>query len=217
MTNQRKPKKALSVADVLSYKPKTIPFEGKWRDAIGLPELKGSWLIYGDSGMGKTSFAMQLGRYLCSINESLWFRTAYDSIEEGLSSSIQEAYKRTGMANVARRFLLLDKESIEDLQIRLKERRSPDVIFIDSVQYAELTRKTYKELVDMFGAKLFIFISHADGDKPKGALAQSIYYDANVCIYVHGFVANVTKSRYGGSGEIVVSESKRQEFWSIKQ
>lgn len=213
----RKPKKALSVADVLSYNPKTIPFEGKWLEAIGEPELKGSWIIFGGSGMGKTSFAMQLGRYLCSINDNLWYRTAYNSLEEGISKSIQSAYKRTGMANVSKRFLLLDKEPIEDLETRLKDRRSPDIIFIDSVQYSGLTRKTYKELVDTFSNKLFIFLSHADGDNPKGALANDIYYDANVCIMVKGFIATVTKSRYGGNGEITVSESKAKEFWSIKQ
>lgn len=214
MSNQTKPKKALSVADVLSYNPTTIPFEGKWLDAIGEPEIKGSWLIYGDSGMGKTSFAMQLGRYLCSVNDKLWFRTAYNTIEEGLSKSIQDVYKRTGMANVARRFLLLDKEPIEQLKIRLKARKSPDIIFIDSVQYAELTRKTYKELVDMFGSKLFIFISHVDKQyEPRGALAQSIYYDANVCIRIEGFLATVTKSRYGRQGEIIISEKKYKEHW----
>ncbi|MBF0576628.1 ATP-binding protein [Dysgonomonas sp. GY617] len=212
MSNPKKPKRALSVADVLNYEPNTIPFEGKWGEAIGEPELKGSWIIYGESGEGKTSFAMQLGRYLCSINEKLWYRTAYNSIEEGLSDSIKKAYIRTGMANVSGRFLLLDKEPIADLKERLRKRRSPDIIFIDSVQYTGLTKKEYKELIDEFSNKLFIFISHADGQKPKGALAQDIYYDAFVCICVKGFIASVTKSRYGGSGEIVVSEKKAKEY-----
>lgn len=210
---KKKPKKALSVADVLSYKPNTIPLEGKWRDMIGEPELKGAWIIYGESGEGKTSFAMQLGRYLCSVNDQLWYRTAYDSIEEGLSFSIQESYRRTGMANVSGRFLLLDKEPIADLKERLRKRKSPDIIFIDSVQYSRLTKREYKELIDEFSNKLFIFISHADGSTPKGALAQDIYYDAFVCICVKGFIASVTKSRYGGNGEIVISEKKAKEYY----
>lgn len=211
MVNPKKNKRALSVSDVLKYKPNTIPFDGIWEEAIGLPELKGAWIISGDSGHGKTSFAMMLGKYLSSIG----LRCAYDSIEEGLSGSIQEAYIRTGMVEVSGKFTLLDKEPIPELKERIKRRRSPDVIFADSVQYTGMTTKEYKELVDEFPNKLFIFISHADGNKPKGALAQSIYYDAFVCIQVKGFKALVTKSRYGGSGEIVISEERAQEYWEL--
>jgi hypothetical protein len=83
------------------------------------------------------------------------------------------------------------------------------------VQYTGITPKEYKELIDEFSNKLFIFISHADGLKPKGALAQSIYYDAFVCIRVEGFKAFVQKSRYGGNGEIVISEQKAREYWEL--
>lgn len=203
----KKNKRALSVADVLSYNPEIIPFEGKWRQAIGLPELKGAWIVSGDSGEGKTSFAMQLGKYFCQIDK----RVAYDSIEEGVSKSIQDAYIRTGMSDVSGKFLLLDKEPIAELKERLNKRRSPDVIFIDSVQYTGLTTREYKELVDDYPNKLFIFISHADGMKPKGALAQAIYYDAFVCIRVKDFIALITKSRYGGKGEITISEQLARE------
>ena len=210
---KKKNKRALSVADVLNYNPEIIPFQGKWRDAIGLPELKGAWIIDGESGEGKTSFAMQLGKYFCQIGK----RTAYDSIEEGVSKSIQDAYIRTGMSDVSGKFLLLDKEPIDELRERLKKRRSPEVIIIDSVQYTGLKTKEYKELIDSFTNKLFIFISHADGLKPKGVLAQAIYYDAFVCIRVKGFIAYVKKSRYGGAGEITISEHKAQEYWALTQ
>lgn len=211
MANPKKTKRALSVADVLNYCPSTIPFEGKWRDAIGLPELKGAWIVSGDSGEGKTSFAMQLGKYFASLG----LRTAYDSIEEGMSGSIQEAYIRAGMGEVSGKFLLLDKEPVPELRGRLRKRRAPEVIFIDSVQYTGLTAREYKALVDEFENKLFVFISHADGNQPKGALAQAIYYDAFVCIKVKGFKAFTTKSRYGGNGEIIISEQKAREYWEL--
>lgn len=59
------------------------------------------------------------------------------------------------------------------------------------------------------------WISHAKGLMPKGVLAEDIYYDANVCIMVKGFKAMVVKSRYGGNGEIVVSEQKMREYWKL--
>lgn len=206
-------KRALSVADVLNYKPNLIPFEDKWADAIGKPEQKGAWIISGASGHGKTSFAMQLGKYFCQVGK----RVAYDSIEEGLSESIKKTYIRTGMSDVSGKFILLDKEPIEDLRIRLEKRRSPDVIFIDSAQYTGLKVKEYKELVDSFNNKLFIFISHADGGKLKGALANAIYFDAFVCIKVEGFIAFVTKSRYGKNGEIIISKKKADEHWAAAE
>lgn len=211
--NPKKNKRALSVSDMLNYSPEVLPFTGEWREAIGLPELKGAWIVFGDSGNGKTSFALKLGKYFAQIGK----RVAYDSIEEGVSLSMREAYIRTGMSDVSGRFILLDKEPITELRMRLKKRRSPEVIIIDSVQYTGLTSKEYKELVDDFPHKLFIFISHADGLKPKGALAQAIYYDAFVCLLIKGFKALVKKSRYGGNGEITISERLAQEYWCIAE
>lgn len=63
------------------YKVRHIPFEGKWRDAFDLPERKGVWLIWGNSANGKTTFAMQLCKYLCQFG-----RVAYNSMEEGFPS-----------------------------------------------------------------------------------------------------------------------------------
>ncbi|NDV45482.1 ATP-dependent serine protease [Paludibacter sp. 221] len=207
----RKNKRALSPNEVATYKPEVLAFTGEWRGAIGLPELKGAWIVFGDSGHGKTSFALKLGKYFAQLGK----RTAYDSIEEGLSLSMRDAFLRTGMSDVSGKFLLLDKEPISELKERLKKRRSPEVIIIDSVQYTNLKTKEYKELIDDFPNKLFIFISHEKNGEPKGALAQAIYYDAFVCIRVQGFIANVTKTRYGGAGEITISEQKAREYWAM--
>lgn len=84
---QKKNKRALSVSDMLNYSPEVLPFTGEWREAIGLPELKGAWIVFGDSGNGKTSFALKLGKYFAQIGK----RVAYDSIEEGVSLSMREA------------------------------------------------------------------------------------------------------------------------------
>ena len=174
-------RRALTVRDIREYRPRTLPFEGDWQASIGTPELTGTWLVWGASANGKTRFALQLARYL-----SRFVRVAYDSLEEGLSLSMQRAIAEVGMADAKRNFVLLDKEPLPDLARRLSRQRSPQAVVIDSLQYTGLTYAGYRELRDRFRGKLFVFISHADGREPKGNVARSIRYDAFVKVYVEG-------------------------------
>ena len=198
----KKIKKALTIHDIQNYSPKILPFSGAWERLIGQPEQTGSWIIWGNSGNGKTRFAFQLAKYLCSF-----CRVAYNSLEEGLSLSIQDAIAQVGMTDgeVKRNFTLLDKESIADIEVRLRHRRAPHVVIIDSVQYTGMTYADYKRLRDNNRHTIFIFISHAGGKEPKGEVAKSIRYDANVKINVEGFKATA-QSRYGGGEEYVIWE-----------
>ena len=46
---------AKGVRELLSMKFDTFPFEGEWYDAFDMPERKGVWMIWGNTGNGKTS------------------------------------------------------------------------------------------------------------------------------------------------------------------
>lgn len=203
-------KRALSVADIEAFNPHVLKFEGKWKEAIGEPELTGAWIIWGNSVNGKTRFALQLAKYLANFK-----RVAYDSLEEGLSESIKKAINGVGMKEVARKFILLDKEPIEELKERLRKRKGPDVVIIDSLQYTGLTYSDYKSIRDEFRGKLFIFISHAEGREPRGNVGKSVKYDANVKIYVEGYKA-MPQSRYGGNKELIVWEKGARDYWDYK-
>lgn len=196
-------KRALSVNEIRNYKPVELNFEGKWKDAIGTPELTGTWLIWGNSANGKTRFALQLAKYLTEFR-----RVAYNSLEEGLSKSMKEAILAVG---IERNFLLLDKEPVDMLKARLRKRKSPDVVFIDSLQYTGMSYVEYKRLRDEFPAKLFIFISHAEGNEPKGNVGKSIKYDAFVKIPVIGYAA-YPQSRYGGGEKLVIWQWGYEKF-----
>jgi hypothetical protein len=206
----REKKKAYSIKNVISKKFKVLEFDGGWKESIGCPELSGSWMIYGDVKNGKTTLGMQMGKYLTKFG-----RVAYNSVEEGLSLSIQKAMERTGMIEASRRMILLDKEEIKDLKERLKKHRSPEFVIIDSIQFSELLFSEYKELKSMFPNKLFIYISHVERNIPSGGVARRIWRDANVTIRVEGF-KGFPKSRYGGGKEIVIDEEKANEYWGIK-
>ena len=204
-------KRAYSVRNVMDAKFRSLPFEGQCLEAVGAPELGGSWLVYGAPKNGKTSLALQIAKYLCKF-----CTVAYDSVEEGLSLSMKAAIERTGMAEVSRRFILLDKENAEELTERLARRRSPDVVVVDSVQFMGLKWSEYKALKERFPNKLFIYVSHVEGGKPEGSTAQKIWRDANVYIRVEGF-RGFPVGRYGGGASIDINEEKAAAYWGLKE
>lgn len=200
-------KRAYTLSEINQYQPDTITLTGAWHDAIGNPQLTGSWIIWGESANGKTRFALQLARLLATH-----VKVAYNSLEEGLSLSIKQAIQSVGMADVKRNFVLLDKESIRDLSLRLSRRRAPQVIIIDSLQYSALNYTRYQQLIDRHRGRLFIFISHADSRGPKGSTARSIRYDAFVKIRVEGYKA-FPQSRFGGGTPYTIWQHGADRYW----
>ena len=199
---------ARGVREVMSMKYETFPFENDWKDAFGTPERRGVWFIWGDSGNGKTTFAMQLAKELCKYG-----RVAYNSLEEGSSLTMRNTMMRCGMMEVNRRFVLLDAEPMDQLNIRLNRRRSPDIIIIDSFQYTQLTYRQYIEFKEANRKKLLIFISHADGKQPNGRAAKSVMYDATLKIRVEGFRA-FSKGRFiGPVGHYDIDRIKAPIYW----
>ncbi|MBK9292592.1 MAG: hypothetical protein IPM52_13350 [Bacteroidetes bacterium] len=185
--------RALSVTDMLRRKYELFEFDGEWHDAFGNPERAGTWLIWGNSGNGKTSFVLQLCKYLTRFG-----RVAYNSLEEGGAHTMHEAFVRHNMAEVRQRLMLIEGETTEQMMIRLKKPRSPEFYVVDSLQYAAISYDEYKTLKDRFGRrKLIIYVSHADGRVPDGRVARRIMYDATMKIWIEGYRA-ISKGRYTG-------------------
>lgn len=203
-------KRAVSVAQILNKKFCDMPFDGVFSDSFGLPERSGVWLIWGESGNGKTRFTMQLAKYLCQFG-----KVAYNTLEEGASKSLQRTIKDEQMQEVSSQFILLDREPIEELKERLRMRKSPDIVLIDSFQYTGLSKKEYKELKEEFKSKLFIFISHAEGKLPEGRPAKFVRYDADIKIFIEGFKA-FPISRFGGGEPYIIWEEGARRYWGEK-
>ncbi len=201
-------KRAISVSELINTKHRALEFEGAWLHAIGKPERRGAWLVWGNSANGKTRFALQLAKYLANFG-----KVAYNAMEEGASLSMKQAFLDTNMMEVKRRVLLLDQEPMTDLTERLKKHKSPNFVIIDSVQYSGMNYAQYKELRDGFPSKMFILISHADGKEPAGRVAKQIRYDAFVKIWVEGYKA-FPQSRYGGGAEYVIWPEGAETYWN---
>ena len=195
------------MVDLMRKNREVYAFEGALQEAFGQPEQNGVWFIWGRSGNGKTSFVLQLCKELTRYG-----KVAYDSLEEGDSLTMQNALMRVGMGDVGRRFILLN-ESLKELDTRLKRRRSPDIVVVDSFQYAHIDLKQYEEFIDRYKNKLIIFVSQADGLKPWGRTAQSAMYSASLKIWVEGYRA-ISKGRYRGNlGYYTIWAERAEEYW----
>ena len=208
-------RRALSNKNVMEARFKVVKFDGPWKASIGCPELCGTWMVFGGSGCGKTTFVLQLCKYLTNFG-----RVAYDSLEQGLSLSMVRAWERVGMQEVGSKIIFLPKEELADLKERLHRKRSPDIIVIDSVQYlTQFYMPDYVSLRNEFPNKLFIFISHESRGQPDGKIAQKIRYDADVKIRVEGYKAFFTTryedaSRGEGGADYVIWAEGAREYWS---
>lgn len=183
-------KRAYSPVEVQNMNIPSFEFTGDWEASLGRPARTGTWIIWGHSGNGKSSFAMQLIKYLCKFD-----RVIYDSLEESTGRSLQMSLNRHNMEEVNRKMLILDREPMERLSERLSRKRSPGIAIIDSFQYSGLSYQGYKDLKERHANKLLIFVSHAEGARPEGRIAKKVEYDADVKIFIQGFRA-MCKSRF---------------------
>lgn len=191
-------------------------FTGRWLASFGRPELRGAWIIYGESGGGKTHLALELLKYLSRFVD----RAAYDTLEQGLSLSFQNAWKDTAMQEVGSRVIVLAKEPVTELRERLRKRKSPDVVVIDSITaLVGFTRTVFMELMNEFPDKLFIFVAHEENGKPYPAIAQYVRKLSEVKIRVEGYKAFVTtrfKCGEEGGADFVIWEQGATGYWVDK-
>ena len=183
-------KRAYSPVEIQNMNIPSFEFAGDWEASLGRPAKTGTWIIWGHSGNGKSSFAMQLIKYLCKFD-----RVIYDSLEESTGKSLQMSLNRHGMEEVNHKLLILDRAPMDRLRARLRRKRSPGIAIIDSFQYSGLSYQGYKDLKERHANKLLIFISHAEGMRPEGRAAKKVEYDADVKIFIQGFRA-MCKSRF---------------------
>lgn len=203
--------RAKGVKQALNEKYEVFPFEGDWQEAFDQPEIVGTWIIWGNSGNGKSSFAMQLCKELTKYGKVL-----YNSLEEGDSLTLQQSLQRHNMHEVAGKMHIVC-EPMEELKERLKKRKPPRIIVIDSLQYTQMSYRDYVALKNAHRDKLFIFISHAEGKNPSGATARKVKYDASLKIWVEGYKAFSNGRFKGDRGHYVVWEKGAAEYWGFEQ
>ncbi|MDB0600725.1 ATP-binding protein [Tenacibaculum maritimum] len=203
-------KKAYSISDIEKRKFKIIKLiDQEWKRHLGEMERSGSVLVLGDSGHGKTTYALLKSKELCNAE-----RVLYNTAEEGIRASWQRSLSLNNMNSVRSKFMYV-KEGYDDLFKRLSRKRQPKIVIIDSVQYFFRGKKVkdYYNLIETFSDTLFIFLSHVKKGMPVGAIAEEIYWDCQNRIIIKDFKAYVAKSRCGGDEVIplIINQQKADE------
>lgn len=183
--------KTFSAHTLLKKEYVTIPISEEWEKAIGEPEVGFTAIIYGDSGSGKTTFCIKLAKELSNHG-----KVYYNSCEQGESRSLQKVCQLCNVEEVKQSQIMFgDRDTFEEMMEKLKRNRAK-FVFIDSLQYANLTTEKYKKLIEKYPKKSFIIISWSKGGKPKGEYGKAIEYMVDIKIVVHRGIAKAA-SRFG--------------------
>jgi KaiC/GvpD/RAD55 family RecA-like ATPase len=203
----RRVKRAYGVNDLLNKNFVTYEFDGKWADSFGQPERNFRMMLYGDSGNGKTEFVVQFTKYLAGFG-----KVYLNSFEQGMSQSLKDAFQRNKMWEVAGNVIIGDQDTFEDLHRRMGSRNSPKFCIIDSIDYMDLTKEQYQQLVADYPHKSFVMTSWAAGRKPKTQAAKDINYMADIKCRVHDFKV-YPRCRFGGNQHFEIWP----EYWEKKR
>lgn len=202
--------RAFSISEILSKKYKVLQWSQKWIDAFGSPEISGVWFVYGNSQNGKSSFIMQVVREL-----GRFFKVFINELEEGTRLTFQNTLNQSDIQAVKNN-VIVGSESIEELTIRLRKRKSPHIIIINSIQYTQFTRASWLKFKKEFEHKLIIITSHVKGTVPVGVTANFVKFDADLKIWTEGFRA-ISNGRYNPGGIFTIWEEGANKYWGQKE
>lgn len=200
-------KRAIGVGDLMRKEFVTYEFEGEWLDSFGEVERNFRMLLYGDSGNGKTEFVVQFAKYLAGFG-----KVYLNSFEQGLSKSLQTAFIRNDMMDVAGDLVIGNKDDFQTIKRRMGARNSPKFCIIDSLDYMNMTAEQYKDLVESYPHKSFIIVCWSAGRHPKTQAAKDIEYMVDMKVRVHEYKA-FPRSRFGGNIPYVIWPA----YWDNKK
>lgn len=201
--------------DLQNYQYDMYPFTGEWEALMGKPSIPFACMVYGKPKNGKSIFSIQFAKYL-SEN----FGTVlYVAAEEGFSYTLQKKLTEFGMHNANLHFG--NYREIEPLRQALNGQKF-DFVFLDSVNYMNLTPEQIEELKAENPETSFITINQATKNgSARGSLVME--HNCDVIIEVIQGVAyhrgrfqeaGTTYTIFGGDSE---GEAEKGEETEEKQ
>lgn len=179
-------KGVMSLNELKKAQFKVLPFNGNWKELVGTPEERFSLMLYGQSGHGKSYFAMQFAEYLSNNFGAV----LYNSAEEGMSLTLQNKIKELKSDNL---FIAKHKD-FNSIKKALKSSNCKFVI-LDSVNHMNLTPEQVEELRNLDFTRGFVSIHQVTkSGEFKGN--NKFLHNCDVEIMVQDRKPIVKKSRY---------------------
>lgn len=179
-------KGVMSLNELKQAQFQVLDFDGQWKELIGTPEERFSLMLYGQSGHGKSHFAMQFSEYLANK----FGNVLYNSAEEGVSLTLQSKIKDIKSDNL---FISKHKD-FASMKKALKTSNSKFVV-LDSVNHMNLTPEQVEELRAIDSTRGFITIHQVTkAGEFKGD--NKFLHNCDVEIMVQDRKPIVKKSRY---------------------
>lgn len=130
-----------------------------------------------------------------------------------MSLTMQNTLRRYGMGELGSRFQLANM-SLQELDEKISQQRSPKFVVLDSFQFMGLTYKDFRAFCEKHKNKMLIFVSRTRGRQPEGRAAISAMYDASCKIWVEGYKA-FSKGRFvGTTGDMTIWDEGAKKYWS---
>lgn len=203
--------RATSIYNFLNMKFERIEFEGAWKDAFDQPEKGGIWYIGGRPTNGKTSFVVQLIKELARMG----MRVRFYNFEEQASISMQKTIRRENLADVAHNIQVVNFiMTYDEIKKEIASTRT-QVIVIDTIQKAGITKSEVEELRKEFPNILIVFVSHVlPNGLPEKAPANQAYREASLKIYVDRFRAISQGRFFGRLGYYTIWQEEADKCWA---
>lgn len=196
--------KSLGIKGFLSKQFATYKLPEVWVQAIGEISDPFTWLVFGKPKNGKTSFLLQFCKAMCLSGVKVY----YNSMEEGASKTMQDAFIRLDMASIPDGlFTLGDRDTFSEMVEKLKKNRAK-VCIIDSRDYMKLTTDQWKRLTTTFPKKSFVLVCWEQSGKPLGKYAKDIEFMVSMVTHVRNFKA-LTNGRFGAGLQFTIWNNQR--------
>ena len=199
-----------SLNNVMTINEEPIVWSKQWEEAFGNPANCGLWFVWGNSGNGKSNFCMQLAKELAKKN-----RVLYIPLEEEYTSTFKQLLIQTSMTEVKRTIMFAKHATPHWLADKLKSRRSPQVIIVDSVQKFARKYEEIQKLISRFPNKLWIFVSQTEGKTPRGKAAVDCKFYAGQKIWVEGYKA-ISHGRSKPGGQYIIWLEGALKYWGTE-
>lgn len=205
--------RATSIDQLFKKRRKVLGLSHTWWQSFGYPEVDARIFIMAPPASGKTTFCAMLAQEFAKYG-----RVDYNSAEEGDSETLKLAFKRVGLQNSRSKVVVTAFTEVDPLMEWLDRHKSPNIVLIDSLQFTDMNKDSYKALVQRYrGKKLIISVSHMEGNKADGATALHAKRDAAIKIRIEGYVAFIEGCRYGGELKpIVIWEEGAKRYWGVE-